>query len=278
MANGIDTTLSNTLNSYVYGGASSSTNTSSLTNTYDYKKAQADTSALLKGYGSNATSVASLKSDSAAFLTSYTQSMNTLYGSAGTLSGGGINDVLYDKNGEITEDTIKKTVDAVQTMIDDYNDSLTLLNKNADRGSGVENQIRRMSDNPIAQQKLDMIGVSVGKDATLKLDTEALTKSLTEAADIAKNNSSLSGRLNLLKDVLAGSNGLAGSIQKDARSGLSESSAKLIGNDIAEIKQQQDSSMTSLMGFNMQSGTLNRAGAYFLSNQAAVGLMMNMLV
>lgn len=265
LLNSLSTSNSNSYNPLSsLGGLLSSYNNSSL---------QTQAQSLISDYKSNTAEIKNLKKETANFLTDYTNSMNSLNQAAGTLTNGGIDKLLVNSSGEVTDDTIKATVDAVQKMVDQFNDSLTLLNDNADRGSGVVSQIGRMVDDPIAKSSMDMLGVTMNDDGTMSLDTEVLQTALKDASEGTVIDG-VNNQLNLIKDLIGGSNGLAANVQKDARAGLNTSASRLIGNDIANIQEKQQN-RTSFFNDYL---TYSRSGAYGLNNLAAMGIMMNMLV
>lgn len=261
MVNGVN----NYLNSY-YGsmGLSNSGGTGATNQIFDYKAAQNQTKSLLDSYKQGKTQVKQLTSDSAAFLNNYTAGMKAQNDAASKLTGGNLNALLYDKEGKITDETIKATVDATQKMVDANNANLALLDKNADRGAGVMKQMARMVSNPVAEKSMAMVGISMNKDGTLKLDAAKLTEALKTTNE---------GNLKLYKDILGGYNGVAGNLQKDAAAGMRESAASLINNDIAKMQEIQKESSFANNDLMMY----GRAGAHGLNNMAAVGMMMNFL-
>lgn len=227
--------INSLLNSY-YGGTNSVNSLSSASSMFDYDSAKKDVQSLLDSYKqqSSSSSVSSLKKSTADFLTQYTSGMNSMNKAASVFTNGGVNDLLYDKEGNVTDETVKKTVDATKSMLEEYNNNIALLDKNADRGQGVSKQLARMVSDPAAKEKLDALGVSVGKDGTLTLDEAKLTSALKDENPL---------QVKLMADMLGGSTGLAAGIQKDARAGLNTSSSSLVGNDIATIQQTQKLSL-----------------------------------
>lgn len=237
---------------------------SQMSQIFDFKAAQQQTQQLLNTYKTNNATVQSLKKDSADFLKQYTSGMNNLNSAAGKLTNGGMDKLLYNKEGNVTEDTVKNTVSAVRSMVEEYNSNLKTLNDNAERGEGVTRQMARMVDDPAPAASMKMVGVSVNKDGTLALDEEKLTEALsTENADQRK----------LVSDIIGGSTGIAAGVQKDARAGLNTSAQSLINNDLAEMQ-----SIRSEDPIRSMAQSLRGAGAYALNNQAAMGILMNMMV
>lgn len=232
----------------------------SVSSLFDYQSSIKQSQSLMSSFQASQNTLKSLKKDSAAFLDSYTKSMNTLGAAAKQLDIGNINGLMYNKQGEVTEETIKSTVDAAQSMVDAYNESLTLLNKNAQRGNGVMQQLARMSGDPAPEASMKMLGITVNKDATLSLDTEKLTKALS-----SENIDQRRLFTGLLSDVSVG-------VQRDVRAGLNTSAGKLINNDLAEMQGIREEDPFIAMVASIRGG-----GAYALNNQAVAGMMMNML-
>ncbi len=106
--------------------------------------------------------------------------MNNLQSSATKLTDGGIDKILFDSEGNTSEESIQNTVSAVKDMVGEYNKTLDFLNSNANRGVGVETQIARMAADPAAKQKLEVAGISVNKDGTLSLNETKLTSALSD--------------------------------------------------------------------------------------------------
>lgn len=257
MVSGISSSLS------AFYSANSYNSISASSVLFDYKAAQKQTQSLLDSYKSNNAQVQSLKADSAQFLDQYTLQMKSLQSSASKLLGDQLDKLLYDKSGQITDETVKDTVEAVQAMVDSYNSSLRLLNDNADRGAGVMDQIARMATDPAPAEAMKLVGVSVNDDGSLVLDAQQMTDALKTGN---------SDQLKLYKEIIGGSTGLALGVQKDARAGLSASAGSLIGNDLAVMQGiRQEDPLRSMASF---AGT----GAYALNNMAAAGMMMNFLV
>ncbi len=251
--------LSNPSSFFGAGGVSQS---NALSQIYDYKSAQDTLKSLLNPQKKNSATLSALKKDTSDFLTQYTSTMNNLQTSAAKLTNGGIDKILFDSEGNTSEESIKNTVSAVKDMVGEYNKTLDFLNSNAERGVGVETQIARMAADPAARQKLDAAGISVNKDGTLSLNETKLTSALSDKNPL---------QVKLVADAVGDWNGIAGGIAKDAQAGLNTPAAKLINNDIAEMQDIQNNDPVRQMYTAMRGG-----GAYYFNNMAA-GMMMNML-
>lgn len=153
----------------------------------------------------------------------------------------------------------KKVVSAVDDLVGSYNQALKVLNDNADRGSGVMNQLRSMVNGLSSEQTLGKLGITTKKDGTLVLDKSVLEKNLKENPEFTK-------------EVLGGNYSVAQTGFQKASSAMRANAASLISNDLKELEQDVISDPFNFM--NMYS----RTGAYNMSNYNALGLMMNYLV
>lgn len=207
--------------------------------------------------------VQSLKKDTANFLDQYSASMKNLGSAADKLRGENLDRLLYTNfgKGERTEETVQKTVDAVQNMVSSYNDTLKLLNDNGDRGSGVVNQIANMVKGPMAEEGMELLGISVNKDGTLSLDKDKLT-------DVLNTESEES--LKFYKDLIGGIHGVADGISQIAGKGSNAQAQKLIENDLASIRSTQAAENPFIEMYQSIKGN-----AYILNNQAVTGMLMN---
>lgn len=266
MAIDLNTSLSTMFTSQLYGSMSTSSSA------FDYAAAKQQAEEALAQYEAQTESVTSLKTDAADFLSTYTKKMTSMQSSAKAVSGINLDKLLGDiEDGKISDENLENLVDAVQTMVDDYNSALTTLNDNADRGSGVSRQIGRMVQAPTSENSMEKVGVTMNDDGTLSLDTDKLKEAFTEAAE-ADALVGDTARVDLLKDILGGSSGIAAGIRSDAENGLNLSGSSLIGNDLAEIQSASTNNTYSLMNLYAKSGSMN------LMNMAAVTSLMNITV
>ncbi|MDL2327032.1 hypothetical protein LJC64_00010 [Ruminococcaceae bacterium OttesenSCG-928-A11] len=211
----------------------------------------------------NTATVNTMKKESAAFLSQYTTGMSQLSAAANKLAGGGISKMLNNWEGNVTESAVKNTVGAVKDMVASYNSNLKLLNDNADRGPGVMTQMARMVTDPAPQEEMAQVGISVNEDGTLALDEEKLTAALkTEDADQRRR----------YEDIIGGYGGVADNIRQDARAGLDTPVQKLVSSDVTKMQTIREEDPIRSYFKSIRSG-----GAYALNNNAAMGIMMNML-
>lgn len=239
---------------------------------FDYNAALRQTNNSLNQYKNQVKETTQLRKDSAEFLKNYTKSMKTLDSAAGALRGANLDRLVGETSaeGKLSEENLKKTTDAVQSMVDAYNSTLRLLNQNAERGSGVVQQIGRMAADPTNQATMDLVGVSVEKDGALKLDVEKLAGALTGAA-ASDAKTGTSNQMRLIKNAIGGNTGLAAGVQFDARMGQSASAGSLISNDLAKLEQAAKNNPISF------DNLYSRSGSYNMMNMGAVGVLMNVI-
>lgn len=153
-----------------------------------------------------------------------------------------------------------KLVSGMADLVDSYNNAVTLLSKNADRGSGTTAQLRKLQQAITGTpEHMERLGLSVNKDGTLSLDKQTLTKSLEKEPD-------------LTKDLISGSFGIGQKAFQGAQSAISSSAESLIRNDLATESYEQANSPLSYMNY------YSRSGAYTMMNYYATGMMFNTLV
>lgn len=168
---------------------------------------------------------------------------------------------------------VNKMTDNLQSLINSYNKTLTLLNNNSDRGVGVLKQMKRMILPAAPIKSMAMAGIGINKDGTLSLDTSTFKKAMTEKPA-------------LIKDIISGSHGVAEGIYQDAQAGLKASSQSLVGSEL-KASNSNSSSSTSFVGSSSNAAisdslrmmsAYSRSGAYNMMNYYTVGSMMNMLI
>ena len=153
-----------------------------------------------------------------------------------------------------------KLVSGMEDLVKSYNSAVTLLSKNADRGSGNTAQLNRLRQSITGtEEHMERLGLSVNKDGTLSLDKQTLTKSLEEDPK-------------LTKDLISGSFGIGQKAFQSAQSAMSASAESLIRNDLAAETYEQANSPLSYMNY------YNRSGAYTMMNYYATGMMFNTMV
>ena len=153
----------------------------------------------------------------------------------------------------------KNIADAVENLVDKFNKALSVVSSNADRGSGVKNQLSQMLSGPAPEKSLKLIGFTKNADGSLSLNKDTLLEKLDEDPE-------------LIKDIISGNHGLAQGAYRSAESGMSRSANSLISKDLKQMQQETSMDTLSLMS------RFANSGAYNLSNYYTAGLLMNMLV
>lgn len=152
----------------------------------------------------------------------------------------------------------EKIASAMSNLVDKYNNALTLLNKNADRGSGVIRQIRSFASDLTSDKTMAKLGLSTNKDGTLALDKDTLTNALKEDPKFTKS-------------LISDSYGVAQKAFNRATGAMNTSSSSLINNDLAQKNASQYSAPYDFMN------AFSKAGANNLSNYYAMGMFVNYL-
>ncbi len=227
------------------------------------KNASTQANQLMEAFKANKGEVTTLKKETANYLDQYAAGMKTLSQEAGKLKNQGLDKILYNKDGAVTDETAAATVKATQSMVDAYNSTLKLLNDNADRGPGTMKQLARMAGDPAPAQGLKLVGISVNDDGTLALDAEKMTEALKTTDP---------NQLDLYKDILSGYGGLADSVNKRANFGADMNARDLISNDLANIQSKQSENPFRELYYGM------KGNVFAMSNQAVTGMLMNLMV
>jgi len=153
----------------------------------------------------------------------------------------------------------KNIANAVENLVEKFNKALSVVSSNADRGSGVKNQLSQMLSGHAPEKSLKLIGITKNADGSLSLNKDTLLEKLDEDPE-------------LIKDIISGNHGLAQGAYRSAESGMSRSANALISRDLKQMQQE-----TSTDALHLMSRFAN-SGAYNLSNYYTAGLLMNMLV
>ncbi len=162
---------------------------------------------------------------------------------------------------------VEGIADKLDNLVNTFNDTVKFLDKNADRGTGVLYQMRRMAQLPTGEKAMNLVGISANSDGTYTFDRDVF-------ADAMEKNSSLT------KEIVSGNYGFAEGIRRSAQAGANTSSAKLVDN----MKETQNI-INRLTQFNMMNqwsyspmGAYSKAGAYNMFNYFTTGAMMNMYI
>lgn len=199
---------------------------------------------------------------SSGFLRDYSSGVNRLATAADRLADGGAQDLLKGREGQASDETVRRTVGAAQEMVSAYNNSLRTLNDNVDRGPGVVDQMARMVTDPAPAEEMASVGMSVNQDGTLALDTQRLTDAL-RAGDASQQRQYTETLSNI-----------ADSVRQDAQAGMEADPARLIENDLAEARTRAAAEEDPVGNYSQ---AVRGDGAAALSNQASMGVLMNMI-
>lgn len=135
----------------------------------------------------------------------------------------------------------KNIADAVENLVDKFNKALSVVSSNADRGSGVKNQLSQMLSGPAPEKSLKLIGITKNADGSLSLNKDTLLEKLDEDPE-------------LIKDIISGNHGLAQGAYRSAESGMSRSANSLISKDLKQMQQETSMDTLSLMSRFANSG------------------------
>lgn len=186
----------------------------------------------------------------------YTSAENTVTLDYGRMS------ATFGSTGEATVKAgvdIDGVVSATGNLVDSYNSTISMLQKNVDRGYGVERQLNQMRQSSLSDKSLELLGITKDSNGKMYLDETKLRNSL-------ETNPALT------KELLGGSFSLAQSMFDDGRQGLSQSGSSLLQNDVETAYNNSYSNPFQLMGL------YSRSGAYTMTNFYTVGNFINMLL
>lgn len=168
-------------------------------------------------------------------------------------------------------DDVKGMADKLDNLVKSYNNTVKFLNDNAGQGSGVLDQLRRMSRLPTGEKAMNLAGISVNpKDGTFAFDRDAFAEAMETSPT-------------LTKEIISGSYGVAQGLRQDAQSGLNTSSAKLVdAMDSFRASQDFINRMAQNNMLNQWSysplGTYSKANSYNLFQYFTSGAMMSMYI
>lgn len=151
----------------------------------------------------------------------------------------------------------QQTVSAMEKFVASYNNTVNLLSKNTDKGSGTVRQLEKLQSYvPGSKEGMDRMGLSFNKDGTLSLDKTKLSKNLAEDPS-------------LTKDLISGASGLAQRAFSTAQSASTSTVGSLIGNSLASAQYSQATDSINMMS------SFSRSGAYNMMNLYASGMLLN---
>lgn len=202
-------------------------------------------------YGQDAVYTVQKKDGQAETYHSQTNSITIAAGLSANLRGTGTAKI------EVGQGASSSTADSVSKLVDKYNETLKFLDKNADKGMGVYNQLKQMILPPTSEKSMEAIGITVRKDGTMVFDRAAFLNKMQESPKFAQQ---ITERF-------------AQGIRSDAQIGMQRRSGSLL--DPAQYSQRMyDMQQDPLSLMNLY----NRTGAYNMTNYYAVGAMMNLSI
>lgn len=231
---------------------------------YGYSVSNRQGQAMVQAFRQSNDRITALGEGTADFLKQYTAGLNDTAKAARAVAENDFAAMARDDAGNVAAKTVDKSVDAVRGMVDSYNASLQTLRDNAGRGSGVQDVQTRMTGGVQVSTELEEMGLSVNEDGTLALDEERLAETLRTADD---------EQLARLDELMRGEDGLAGTIRQSAKEALKQPAGRLVENDLAKMQSAQAEDPVRNYAMGQRGG-----GAYAMNNNAALGMMMNMLV
>lgn len=81
---------------------------------------------------------------------------------------------------------VEQVADAFKTLVDSYNQAITMLNSNSSRGTGVAMHLRSFQQGLGASSSLERMGVTANKDGTLSLDSKAFMERMKAEPELTK--------------------------------------------------------------------------------------------
>lgn len=259
------------------------------------------TSSTSSSSGSNSASSVSTSS----FLLNYKQKLTDLESASAKLQAG-TKDNVYSKYESAldalskadTEDAKKAAqakvdkarediVSAVSDFADKYNNTISFLQSNSNRGAGVARQQASLERALPTEGALKTLGMKVDTTGKLEVDKDALNKALTD------------GRYNSVKDTMGGTYGIAqrmgsratnildSSIDTVAGSSKTSSASSTSSTSASSNASKSNNSVSDLLSYSNDDSmsayftsfaSFAKSGAYNLSNYYAVGMLLNTLV
>ena len=259
------------------------------------------TSSTSSSSGSNSASSVSTSS----FLLNYKQKLTDLESASAKLQAG-TKDNVYSKYESAldalskadTEDAKKAAqakvdkarediVSAVSDFADKYNNTISFLQSNSNRGAGVARQQASLERALPTEGALKTLGMKVDTTGKLEVDKDALNKALTD------------GRYNSVKETMGGTYGIAqrmgsratnildSSIDTVAGSSKTSSASSTGSTSASSNAGKSNNSVSDLLSYSNDDSmsayftsfaSFAKSGAYNLSNYYAVGMLLNTLV
>ncbi|MBQ7704609.1 MAG: flagellar filament capping protein FliD [Selenomonadaceae bacterium] len=150
---------------------------------------------------------------------------------------------VTDKNGETVMKTtyskgMQSALDAVTSLVDNYNDSLNFLKENSEVSGRVGRMASNFGDTTYRSSLYEQIGINVGKDGTLSIDEEKLANSIAENPDKVSRI--------LGKDGLAGKAEQHVNTANSQRNNLFPSAKSMLGSQLDQAEIYTGKSMVNM--------------------------------
>ncbi|MCI8528046.1 MAG: hypothetical protein HFH82_02660 [Lachnospiraceae bacterium] len=241
---------------------------------------------------SSSSSVSSSVSSTSSFLLKYKKTLTELEDASKKLQAGNKNSVFTkyesalaavskaetDAEKEKAQTALNKAKDDVLSAITDfankYNNAVSFLESNSDRGIGVSNQLGSLKRAMTTNDALKRVGLGLDDYGKLTVDKDKVSEV------IDKN-------YNALKDVVGGQFGIANRAGSRASSILDSSIDTVVGSSETSKSAQQSSKASALAAATGADSSMSdyflsyanfaKSGAYNLSNFYAVGMLLNTL-
>lgn len=153
------------------------------------------------------------------------------------------------------KDVLEGVAEKLDLLVDRFNSTRDFLARNGVNRQGVQNQLRRMSQQPIEEKSMALIGVTPQKDGSYTFDREAFLSQARRTPDLVSS---------IAEDFSKG-------IQNMAQRGMRESSGSLVG----PVEYGRRAAENQQNPVNVLS-TYSRNGVYNLMNLYAAGVLMNL--
>ena len=145
----------------------------------------------------------------------------------------------------------------ISLLVEKFNSTRDFLSRNGENRQGVQNQLRRMSNQTVPEKSMSLIGVTAQKDGSYSFDREAFLSQARRTPDLVSS---------IAEDFSKG-------IQNIAQRGMRESSGSLVG----PVEYGRRMTETQQNPVNVLS-TYSKNGVHNLMNFYAAGVLMNLNV
>lgn len=158
-------------------------------------------------------------------------------------------------------------VEGVKNLVASHNETIVLLNDNADKGVAVSRHLASLILPPISEKSMASIGLEYRDNGTLKFDEEKFLDALDKNPD-------------QVKSTLSGTYSVASGFTTDANKALQESAFNLINGIDSRNDPIDTNQYTPQQNITQQiqlASMYSRYGAYNSINASIIGLFFNTL-